>query len=389
MKKFSVKLIYTSIRKTIGKGSHYLHEPSFSSNEIQNIKDTLKTKFVSSAGIYGEKFEQKIQKYTKSKHAIAVINGTQGLYISMKALGVKKNQEVLVPALTFVGSVNAITYTGAEPHFVDSNIKDLGIDCNKLEKYLKKISKIKNNKCINKKTKRIISCIMPVHIFGHSCDIKNIAKIAKKFRLKVIEDTAEALGSFYKNKHLGTFGDVGCISFNGNKIITTGGGGVVLTNNSKLAKKIKHLSNTAKLKHKWEYIHDDVGFNFRMPSLNAALGLAQLTKIKIFLNAKRKLFHKYSNNFNSIPGVQIFKEGKNLRSNYWLQTLILEKKYKNVKDSLINYCYNRKIFVRPAWKLISSLRPYRQKQKMNLSGAKDIADRVINLPSSQSLLIKK
>ena len=163
---------------------------------------------------------------------------------------------MLVPSLTFVGSVNAISYIGAEPHFVDSNIQDLGIDCNKLEIYLTKISKIKNNKCINKNTGRVISCIMPVHIFGHSCNIKNILRIAKKFRLKIIEDTAEALGSFHKNKHLGTFGDVGCISFNGNKIITTGGGGIILTNNSKLAKKIKHISNTAKIRHKWDYIHD-------------------------------------------------------------------------------------------------------------------------------------
>ena len=389
MHKISAKLIHSLIEKTVGKGSHYLHEPSFSVKEIRYINNTIKKNSVSSSGIYGDKFEKKIKRYTKAKHVIAVINGTQGLFISMQALGIKRNQEVLVPALTFVGTVNAISYTGAEPHFVDSKIEDLGIDCKKLEIYLKKISKIKKNKCINKKTGRVISGIIPVHIFGHSCDIENIIKIAKKFRLKIIEDAAEAVGSFYKKKHLGTFGDVGCLSFNGNKIITTGGGGAVITNKKNLAKKIRYLSSTAKVKHKWEYIHDDIGYNFKMPSLNAALGLAQISKIDIFLKAKRRLFNKYSKNLKQLIGVSIFQEGKNLKSNYWLQTLILDKRYKYLKDELLNYCYKKKIFLRPTWKLISSLKPYKKTQKMDLSGAKDIADRVINLPSSQSLLIHK
>ncbi len=389
MKKISAKLIYILIKKTIGKGPHRLHEPSFSKTEIKYINKTIKKNVVSSAGIYGEEFEKKIKKLTKAKHAIAVINGTQALFISMIALGIKKNHEVLVPALTFVGTVNAICYTGADPHFIDSNIKDLGVDCKKLEIYLNKISIIKNNKCINKKTGRIISGIIPVHIFGHSCDIENIIRISKKFRLKIIEDAAEAVGSFYKKKHLGTYGDVGCLSFNGNKIITTGGGGAVITNRNNLAKKIKHLANTAKIKHKWEYIHDNIGYNLKMPSLNAALGLAQISKIDIFLKAKRKLFYQYSKNFNNLIGIRIFREGKNLKSNYWLQTLILDNKYKNLKNKLLNFCYKKKIFIRPTWKLISNLKPYKKKQKMNLSGAKNIVDRAINLPSSQSLIINK
>lgn len=389
MQKISIKLIYNSIKKTIGKGSHRLHEPSFSGSEINYLNKTIKNSFVSSAGIYGEKFEKKIKKLTKAKYAIAVVNGTQGLFISMQAAGIKKNQEILVPSLTFVGTVNAICHAGAEPHFVDSNIKDFGIDCNKLEIYLEKIVKKKGNKCINKKTGKVISGIIPVHIFGHACNIEKILKIAKKYKLKIIEDAAEAVGSFYKKKHLGTFGDVGCLSFNGNKIITTGGGGAVITNNKKLANKIKHLANTAKIKHKWEYIHDEIGYNLRLPSLNAALGLAQIEKINTFLKAKRKLFYKYSKNFSKLAGVSIFREGKNLKSNYWLQTLILDKKYKNIKNQLLNYCYKKKIYLRPTWKLISSLKPYRNMQKMDLSGARDIAERVINLPSSQSILIKR
>ncbi len=389
MQKISVKLIYSLIKKSIGNGSHHLHEPSFSNKEIEYVKQTIKNNFVSSAGIHVDRFEKKIKKFTKSKYAVAVVNGTQALFISMVALGIKKKQEVLVPAFTFVGTVNAISYTGAEPHFIDSNIKDLGIDCKKLEIYLNKISKIRKNKCINKKTGRIISAIVPVHIFGHSCDIKNIKRIAKKFKLKIIEDAAEAVGSFYEKKHLGTFGDVGCLSFNGNKIITTGGGGAIITDKKEIAIKIKHLANTAKVNHRWEYIHDDVGFNFRMPSINASLGLAQIAKMSFFLKAKRKLFNRYSKNFDNLSGAYIFSEGKNMRSNYWLQSLIFEKKYKYLKNNLLNYCHKRKLFLRPTWKLISTLKPYMKKQKMDLTGAKDIADRVINLPSSQSLLLNK
>ena len=388
MQKISAKSVYGVIKKTIGKGPHHLHEPLFIGNEVKYISDTIKTNYVSSSGKYVEAFEKKIKGFTKSNFAIAVINCTQALYLAMRAIGVKKNHEVLVPALTFVGTVNAISYIGAEPHFIDSNLNDFGVDCKKLEIYLKNICVIKNKKCVNKKTGKIISAIIPVHVFGHACKIEDIIKLAKKFNLKVIEDAAEALGSFFKKKHLGTFGDVGCISFNGNKLITTGGGGIVLTKKKDLAKKIKHLATTAKIKHKWEFIHDEVGYNFRMPNLNAALGLAQLEKINFYLRLKRKLFKKYSKNFSKLIGVKIFKEGKNLKSNYWLQTLILDKRYQKLKLKLLNFCFKKKIYLRPVWKLISELKPYKKKQKMNLAGAKEIVSCVINLPSSQSLMLK-
>ncbi len=389
MRKISAEVVYKSIKKSIGRGPHQLHEPSLSKKEISIVNDTIKKSYVSSAGVYGKKFEKELKKLTKTKHVSTVINGTQALFVSLKALGIGRDHEVLVPALTFIGTVNAISYTGAEPHFVDSRIEDFGIDCNKLEIYLKNISKLKKNKCINKNTGKIISAIVPVHIFGHSCDIENVIKLSKKYKLKIIEDAAEALGSFYKKKHLGTFGDIGCFSFNGNKIITTGGGGAIVTNKKNLAKKIKHLVNIAKVNHKWDYIHDDIGYNFKMPSLNAALGLAQITRLRKFLNAKRKLFKEYSKNFKSIEGARIFKESKYSKSNYWLQTLIIDKNHKNLKNRILNYCYKKNFYLRPVWKLISSLKPYQSKQKMNLSGAKDIVDRVINLPSSQSIFLKK
>ena len=388
MEKFSITLIIRSIENLLGKGPHSLHEPSMGKKEIQYVSDTIKKNFVSTKGIYVQKFEKKIKNYTKAKYAISTINGTKAIFIALKALGVKQNEEVLVPALTFVGTVNAISYLGAEPHFVDSNIKDFGIDCNKLENYLKKIVIFKKNKSINKKTGKIIRAIIPVHVFGHPCDIENIIKLAKKFRLKVVEDAAECLGSFYKNKHLGTFGDAGCLSFNGNKIITTGGGGAVLSKNKKLNDKIKHLISTAKIDHEWEYIHDDIGYNLRLPSLNAALGLAQISKINNFLSLKRKLFFKYNRILNKIEGIKLFKENKYSKSNYWLQTLILDNKNIPSKNKLIKASHNKDFYMRPAWKLISDLSPYKKKQRMNLEGAREIYKRAINLPSSQSLISK-
>jgi perosamine synthetase len=389
MGKNSVNLIIKSIKEVIGKGKHQLHEPSFSVREMHYVSKTIKTNFVSSAGTFVTSFEEKFKKYVKSKNAIAVVNGTQALYIALEACGIKRDDEVLVPSLTFVGTVNAIKYLGARPHFIDSKIDTFGIDCSKLEKYLKKITVLKNGKYINKKTKKIIKAIVPVHVYGHPCDIIEVINISKKFNLKVIEDAAEALGSFYKNKHVGTFGDVGCFSFNGNKIITTGGGGMVVLNNNSLAKKIKHLTTTAKLKHKWEYVHDKVGYNFRMPNINAALGLAQLERINIFLSAKRKLFNKYYLKLKKIKSVSLMKEPKYSKSNYWLQTIILDKSKASLKNKLLSNLHKQKIFSRPVWKLISELKPYKNCQKMNLSGSKEIYKRAINIPSSSDLVLKK
>ena len=388
MKNNFINHVVKSIQEVIGKGPHQLHEPLFAGKEISYLKNTIKQNFVSTTGEYVNEFEKKIKQYTKAKFAISIVNGTQAIYISLKACGVKKNEEVLVPALTFIGTVNAISYVGAKPHFVDSQIQDFGINCLKLESYLNKIVKFKENKSINKFTGRVIKAIIPVHVFGHPCNIQSIIKIAKKFNIIVVEDAAEALGSFYKKKHLGTFGDVGCISFNGNKIITTGGGGMVITNKKKLAKKIKHLTTTAKIKHKWEYLHDEVGYNFRMPNLNAALGLAQFEKINIFLKAKRDLFKKYFNVFNKIKGISLYKEPKYANSNYWLHTLVLNTENINLKNKILKELHKKLIYARPAWQLISNLKPYKKDQKMNLSGAEEIYRKVINIPSSQSIILK-
>ena len=377
------------IRKVVGNGVLKTHEPMVYGNEKKYLINTIKQNFFSSAGNFVNKFEDKIKKITKAKYAIAVVNCTEAIHITLKACGVKRGDEVLVPSLTFIGTVNPITYLGATPHFVESSLDDFGVDCEKLEKYLSKIAVKKNNKLINKTTKKIIRALIPVHVFGHPCKIDNLKKIAKKNNLILIEDAAGAMGSFYKKKHLGTFGIAGCISFNGNKIATTGGGGAIITDNKSLAKKIYHLTTTSKQKHKWEYLHDGVGYNHRMSNLSAALGLAQLENLKKVLKFKRKLYSKYHQGFKSFEKGIIFKEPKNAKSNYWLQTLILNKKYSYLKNKILKETNKNYIFTRPAWKLISESIPYKKNQKMLLPVAKEIYNRVINLPSSKKIIRNK
>lgn len=385
----SKKLFYRSIRKVTGSKKHFLHEPLFNNKEVKVVSKNVKTSFVSSAGKTTIEFEKKIKDFTKAKYCIAMTSGTSALQVSLLSSGVNPNDEVLVPALTFVGTANSISHCGAIPHFVDSCINDFGIDVIKLKYYLKKNFLIKKNKLINKKTKRVVKAIIPVHIFGHACSIFEINKLAKKYRLKVIEDAAEGLGSFYYGKHLGTFSSFGCLSFNGNKIITTGGGGAILTNNKKDYIHAKHLATTAKVPHKYKYIHDKVGYNYRMPSLNAALGIAQMNKIRQFIKAKRNLFLCYKKSFSKLNYVKIFEENNNSISNYWLQTAILDRKKSKYKKAIIEYCISKGLYVRPSWTLLSKLKPYMKCPKMDLKGAKDIEKRIINLPSSQGILLKK
>jgi aminotransferase in exopolysaccharide biosynthesis len=374
--------IIKSIRKVVGKQKHHLHEPFFSGNEIKYLKKTITTNLVSSVGPFVKKFEDQITKFTKTKYTISVVNGTAALHLSLVASGVKNNDEVLVPTITFVGTVNAIVYSGATPHFVDSEFETLGIDPLKLEKYLEKITVKKGKFYFNKKTKRKIKAIMPVHVFGNICKIDKILKIAKKYNLLVIEDAAEALGSFFKNKHAGTFGLVGCFSFNGNKIMTTGGGGAIITNNKLLAKKIKHLSTTSKIEHRWEYIHDAVGYNFRMPNLNAALGSAQIENLNKFLRSKRKLFLRYCKEFLKVNNVILIKNPEFSKSNNWLNTIFIKNSSIKKRNKVLSLAQKNQIFLRPVWKPLHQLKHFRSMPKMNLENAKKIYISCINLPSS-------
>ncbi len=374
--------IINIVKKILGKGHHSLHEPYFCGNEWKYVKKTLDDNYVSSIGSFVNKFENQIKKFTKSKYAISVINGTEALHLSLVACGVKSNDEVLVPTITFVGTANSILYSGAIPHFVDSEFETLGIDPVKLEKYLKKITIRKGKFYFNKKTKRRIRAIIPVHIFGNICQIDKILKIAKKYNLIVIEDAAEALGSFFKNKHAGNFGLIGCFSFNGNKILTTGGGGAIITNNKSLAKKIKHLSTTAKINHRWEYIHDAVGYNFRMPNLNAALGSAQFENLNKFLRSKRKLFLRYKKEFSRISDVKFIKNPEFSKSNNWLNTIFIKNSSLKIRNKVLKLAQKNKLFLRPVWKPLHQLKHFRLMPKMNLENAKKIYISCINLPSS-------
>ena len=376
--------VIKKIKKILGKGVHFLHEPSLRGNEWKYVKKTLDDNFVSTAGPFVEKFENKLKKYTKSKYVISASSGTSALHLSLLVNGVKKDDEVLVPTITFAATANAVTYLGAKPHFVDSEFETLGIDHKKLDLYLKNITKKKGKYFFNKKTNKRLKAIIPVHVFGNICKIDKLIEIAKKYNLSVIEDATEALGSFYKKKHAGTFGSTGCLSFNGNKILTTGAGGALLTNNKNLAKKIKHLSTTAKIKHKWEFIHDEVGFNYRMPSINAALGLAQLENLKEILVSKKKLYSKYYKFLSESKKYTMIKNPPNSSSNNWLNTLFLKKPSLKLRDKILIMAHRKKIFLRPVWKPLHTLKHFRKMPKMNLENSIVIYKSCISLPSSAS-----
>lgn len=382
------KLVYKKIIKVIKKKSLSLHEPSISKIDVSNVVKCVKARQLSTAGKMVQKFEKKISKLTKSKFVIAVNSGTSALHISLLVSGITRGDEVLIPAFTFVATANSVSFCGATPHFVDIREQDLGIDVKKLEQYLTKNTFLKNSKLYNSKTKKQIKAIIPVYIFGHPYDILGLKKLAKKFNLIVIEDATEALGTLFKNKHAGTFGLFGALSFNGNKIITTGAGGAILTNNKILASKARHISSTAKINKvfSWEFNHDKVGYNYKMPSLNAALGISQISQINTFIKKNRKLYNLYNKEFNDNDNFSLMKEPSNSKSNYWLQTLILKNEDIQTRNKILNYNNKKKIQLRPAWNLLNHLEPYKNCPKMNLSNSKKMFKKVINLPSSSFLI---
>lgn len=379
--------ILKKLRKLFKKGDDFvpLHIPIFEGNEIEYVTDCIKSNFVSSVGEYVNKFEKAICEFTGSKYAILTVNGTAALHISLILAGVEENDEVLMPALTFIATSNAVSYIKAIPHFVDVEEKSLGIDADKLDEYLSSIAIMENEVCINKKTKRKIKAIVPMHTFGHPVDMDKLKKVAEKYNLEIVEDAAESLGSFYKGIHTGNFGKLSAISFNGNKIITTGGGGCILTNDEELAKKAKHLTTTAKIPHSWEYEHDMIGYNYRMPALNAALGLAQIEKLPEFIEKKRILANKYKELFADCKEFKFFTEPEYAKSNYWLNAIILNKGYENLRDDILKETNESGIMIRPIWKLMHHLTIFKECPKMDLSVSESLEKRVINIPSSAYL----
>ncbi|MEH6591050.1 MAG: LegC family aminotransferase [Halioglobus sp.] len=374
--------IVSALKQVMGPQSAILHEPTFRGREWDYLKDCLDSTFVSSVGAYVDRFEEDLARFTGAEYAIAVVNGTAALHTALLLAGVSRDDEVLIPALTFVATANAVHYCGAHPHFVDSEETTLGLDARKLRDYLSKETDIRSGQCINRATGRTIRALVPMHTFGHPVDIDGLLRISEDFNLVLIEDAAESLGSYYHGQHTGTFGQTGILSFNGNKTITTGGGGAILTNDRALALRAKHLTTTAKLPHAWEYRHDEVGFNYRMPNLNAALGCAQLEQLPQLLEEKRLLHRQYQEALSEVPGLELVTEPDGCKSNFWLQAIKLNLAQEQERDMVLAKTNGAGYMTRPIWELMSNLKPYRNHPSMDLSVSSSLARRVINLPSN-------
>lgn len=378
--------IVDSLRSVLGSEPVPLHTPQFQGHEWEYLKECLDSTFVSSVGPFVDRFEAELAAYTGAKYAVAVVNGTAALHVAMLMAGVQPGDEVLVPALTFVATANAVRYCGAIPHFVDSEVATLGMATAPLRQYLEQHTTQRDGCCFNPSTGRVIRALVPMHTFGHPVDIAGLMAVAESFSLALVEDAAESLGSFYHGQHTGTFGRLGTLSFNGNKTITTGGGGALLTNDADLAQRAKHLTTTAKQPHRWEYIHDQVGYNYRMPNINAALGCAQLEQLPRFLRSKRKLYDCYRKGFAGLESVKLMAEPSGCESNYWLQALMLDEAVADQRDAILAATNEAGLMTRPSWKLMHELAPYQQCPRAPLPVAESLVQRLINLPSSAGLV---
>jgi perosamine synthetase len=372
--------IVDAIRSVVAEPDtpHKLHEPVFEGNESAYLQECVRTGWVSSAGAFVDRFETDLARLTGARRAVAVVNGTAALHISLRLAGVEPDDEVLVPALTFVGTVNAIAYCGAIPHFVDSSELTLGLDPGKLDDYLGTIA---GRGSKNRHTGRVLRAVVPMHTYGHPVDFDALKVVCEKYGLVVVEDAAESIGSYYKGKHTGSLGRLGALSFNGNKTITTGGGGAVLTNDERLGQLAKHLTTTAKLAHRWAFNHDMVGYNYRLPNINAALGCAQLEQLAGFLQAKRELARRYAQVFCEISEARFFVEPPFATSNYWLNVVLLDPTLSGQRDAVLEATNAAGLMTRPAWTLMHKLPMYASAPRMDLSVAEGLEQRLINLPS--------
>jgi len=359
-----------------------LHEPRFLGNEKKYLNECIDSTFVSSVGKFVDEFENRIANYTGSKYAIATCNGTSALHTSLLLANVNKNDEVITQPLTFVATCNAISYCGAKVIFIDVDKDTMGLSPTALKFFLENNTKVKNKQCINNKTGKVIKACVPMHSYGHPCRIDEIKKICDDYYIFLIEDAAESIGSTYKGKHTGTFGQLGAISFNGNKIITGGGGGCIITNDKVLAEKAKYLTTTAKVPHKWDFNHDMVGYNYRMPNLNAALLVAQLENLNNFINNKRELANYYETFFSSTDYF-FFKEPSNSKSNYWLNVIFL--KNRKQRDEFLDFTNKNGVMTRPTWRLMNELEMFKDCEGVDLKNAKYLEERVVNIPSSVRL----
>jgi perosamine synthetase len=368
-----------------GEGVTGLHEPEFAGNEWAYVKECIDTGWVSSAGKFVDEFERRLAELTGARHAVAVVNGTAALQIALKLAGVGPGDEVIVPALTFVATANAVAHCGALPHFADSEPSSLGLDPQALESHLLKIAERTAGAWRNRQSGRRIAAIVPMHALGHPAPMPGILAVASRLALPVVEDAAESLGSTLGGRHTGTFALAGVLSFNGNKIVTTGGGGAILTDDAALAERAKHLTTTAKRPHPWEFFHDEVGFNYRLPNLNAALGCAQLERLPDMLARKRRLADSYRRALDGAPGLELIEEPSGARSNFWRDAVRTELSSTADRDAVLGALTSAGYQCRPLWTLLHRLPMYRDCPRAALPVAEGLEPRVIKLPSSAAL----
>lgn len=362
-----------------------LHEPEFAGREWEYVKDCIDTGWVSSAGTYVDRFERQLAEACEASYAIAAVNGTAALHACLLLAGVQAGDEVLVPALTFIATANAVAYVGAIPHFVDAEPRSLGVGAAALDGWLQERAEVRHDACHDRATGRRIRALVVMHVFGHPCDLDALADLADRWRLVLVEDAAESLGSLYKGRHTGTFGLLGAVSFNGNKVVTTGGGGAVLTNDAALAQRARHLTTTARVPHRWSFIHDETGFNYRMPNLNAALGCAQLEQLDGFVARKRRLAAMYAEALDGAVGASFLHEPPHARSNYWLNAVLLSPRHADRRDALLAALNDGGYMARPVWTLMHRLPMYAACPRMPLPVAESLEARIVNLPSSARL----
>ena len=360
-----------------------LSVPKFMGNEKKYLEECIDTTFVSSVGKFVDRFELDMASYTGAKKAVVCVNGTNALHMAMMLVGVEREDEVITQALTFIATCNAMSYIGAHPVFVDVDKDTMGLSPVAVKNWLSKNAEIRNGECFNKNTGRRVKACVPMHTFGHPVHIEELIQICEEYHIEVVEDAAESIGSLYKGKHTGTFGKVGAISFNGNKTITTGGGGMMLFNDEELAAKAKHLTTQAKVPHRWEFRHDHIGYNYRMPNINAALGCAQLENLDKYIESKRQVAAEYIEYFKNVEDIDFFVEPENCYSNYWLNAVVLKDKKSQL--TFLQETNDRGVMTRPIWELMNRLPMFEHCENDGLENTIWFADRVVNIPSSVRL----
>lgn len=360
-----------------------LSVPKFMGNEKKYLEECIDTTFVSSVGKFVDRFEEETARYTGAKKAVVCVSGTNALHMSLMLCGVERDDEVLTQALTFIATCNALSYIGAHPVFLDVDRSTMGLSPDAMKEWLVKNSEMRNGVCYNKHTGRRVKACVPMHTFGHPVRIEELATLCEEYHIELVEDAAESIGSKYKGRHTGTFGKVGAISFNGNKTITTGGGGMMLFQDEELGKLAKHITTQAKVPHRWEFVHDHIGYNYRMPNINAALGCAQLEHLDAFVASKREVAKEYAAFFKNVNGVDFFEEPEDCYSNYWLNVVILKDKAAQLE--FLEYTNDHGVMTRPVWELMNRLEMFKDCENDGLKNTVWFAERVVNIPSSVRL----